>query len=275
MSVGGSSGSPRTDASYDFNKARRRQAISRLRHLMRRSSGQVLRYEDVLDAAGYVDERDLGLQVIQLDSVVGTVDRARDFDRAFRPTSGRSRARWERIASAYRSGQELPPIRVRRVGDMHFVIDGHHRVSAARALGLDTLDARVTEVRTRVEPATSEFEINTHERLFAERVPLTREQHAHIRLPGQEGYAALAEGVEAWGFRLMQEENRFIGRAEVARRWFAELYAPSVELLREADLIGSGGETEAFVRLETQRYLLLRSHDAADDAMLTRLRGDL
>lgn len=275
MSVGGSSGSPRTDASYDFNRARRRQALSRLRHALMRRSGAVLRYEDVVAAAGYVDEVDVGLRVIRLDDVVGTVDRERDFDRSFRPTSGRSRARWERIAVAYRSGQSLPPIRVRRVGDMVFVIDGHHRVSAARALGLDTLDARVTEVRTRVEPATSEFDLNTHERLFAERVPLSRERHARIRLGSEDRFATFAEGVEAWGFRLMQAEDRFIGRAEVARRWFDEVYAPAVELLREADLVGREGETEAFIRLESQRYLLLRSHAMADDAMLDRLRGDL
>jgi hypothetical protein len=270
-----SSGSPRTDASYDFNRARRRQVLSRLAHSLRRRSGEVLRYEDVIAAAGYVEERDLGLQVIRLDSVVGTVDRARDFDRAFRPTSGRSRARWERIAAAYRGGDELPPIRVKRVGDMHFVVDGHHRVSAARTLGLDTLDARVTEVITQVEPATSEFELRTHERLFGERVPLPPEKRARIHLADQERYATLAEGVEAWGFRLMQEENRFIGRGEVARRWFDDIYAPEVELLREAELLGDAGETEAFMRLESQRYLILRSHATADDAMLDKLRRAL
>jgi hypothetical protein len=270
-----SSGSPRTDASYDFNRARRRQALSRLAHTLRRRSGEVLRYEDVIAAAGFVDERDLGLQVIALDSVVGTVDRGRDFDRAFRPTSGRTRARWERIAAAYRTGESLPPIRVRRVGDMHFVVDGHHRVSAARALGLDTLDARVTEVRTQVEPSTSEFDLRTHERLFSERVPLAPEHRERIKLADEDRYAALAEGVEAWGFRLSQDENRFIGRGEIARRWFDDIYAPTVELLREADLVGSDGETEAFMRLEQQRYLLLRSHAAADDAMLDKLRRAL
>jgi hypothetical protein len=275
MSVPGSSGSPRTDASYDFARARRRQALSRLVHGLRRRSGEVLRFEDVIAAAGYVDERDIGLQVITLDSVVGTVDRAQDFDRAFRPTSSRSRARWERIAVAYRTGESLPPIRVKRVGDMHFVVDGHHRVSAARALGLDTLDARVTEVRTQVEPATSEFDLRTHARLFSERVPLPANQRARIHLEGEGDYAALAEGVEAWGFRLMQDENRFLGRGEVARRWFDEIYAPQVELLREADLIGEDGETAAFMRVESQRYLLLRSHAFADDAMLEKLRRAL
>ena len=269
------SGSPRTDATYDFSRARRRQALTRLLALVRRNSGEVLRYEDVVAAAGYVDERDLGLQVVRLETVVGTVDRSRDFDRAFRPTSGRSRARWERIAAAYRSGEELPPIHVRRVGEMHFVVDGHHRVSAARALGLDTLDARVVEVRTQLEPATSEFELQTHERLFAERVPLPAEAHARIQLAGEARFAALAEGVEAWGFRHMQERRELLSRAEVARRWYELSYVPTVELLREAGLVGDDGETEAFIRLETQRYLLLRSHAIADDAMLERLRTSL
>ena len=35
----------------------------------------------------------------------------------------------------------MPPISVYRVGDMHFVRDGHHRVSVARALGLRVIDA--------------------------------------------------------------------------------------------------------------------------------------
>jgi hypothetical protein len=270
-----SSGSPRTDASYDFNRARRRQAMTRLLALVRRHSGEVLPYEDVVAAAGYVDERDLGFQVIQLDSVVGTVDRTRDFDRAFRPRSGRTRARWERIAAAYRSGESLPPIHVRRIGDMHFVVDGHHRVSAARALGLETLDARVIEVRTRLEPATSEFDIQTHERLFAERVPLPPELHRRLRLSSEDRWATLAEGVEAWGFRHMQDARELLDRREVARRWFAQVYEPAVELLREAGLVGADGETEAFMRLEAQRYLLLRSHAAPDDAMLERLRPKL
>ena len=112
-------------------------------------------------------------------------------------------------------------------------------------------------------------------RLFAERVPLTREQHNRLRVASEERYAVLAEGVEAWGFRLMQAEDRFVGRGEVARRWFDEVYAPEVGLLREAGLIGRDGETEAFIRLERQRYLLLRSHALADDEMVRRLGGDL
>ena len=66
-------------------------------------------------------ERRLGLQTIRLDTIVGTVDSTRDFDRRFRPTSGRVRERWERLALAQRRGEPIPPIDVYRVGDMHFV----------------------------------------------------------------------------------------------------------------------------------------------------------
>jgi hypothetical protein len=63
------------------------------------------------------------------------------------------RQRWERLDLAQRRGAAIPPIDVYRVGDLHFVKDGHHRVSVARATGHKTIEAYVTEVLTRI-PAT-------------------------------------------------------------------------------------------------------------------------
>ena len=48
---------------------------------------------------------------------------------------------------AARRGAALPPISVYRVGDEHFVRDGHHRVSVMRALGALDIDAAVTELQ--------------------------------------------------------------------------------------------------------------------------------
>ena len=39
--------------------------------------------------------------MIRLDTIVGTAERRRDFDRRFRPTSHRVRFRWERQIEAY------------------------------------------------------------------------------------------------------------------------------------------------------------------------------
>ena len=93
-----------------------------------------------------------GVQVIPVDRIVGSVDKVRDFDPQFRPRSGRSRQRWERIAEAARRGEPLPPIDVYQVGEMYFVRDGHHRVSVYRALDLGQIEADVRLVHTLVEP---------------------------------------------------------------------------------------------------------------------------
>lgn len=140
-------GFPLQDAQTDFSRARRRQVLRRLSGRLRRDDDEILIFDEAAAAIGRRQERYLGVLSIPLGSIVGTVDRGRDFDRGFRPTSRRVRQRWERIAAAMRRGESVPPIEVYRIGSAHFVEDGHHRVSVARQLGLDTIDARVIEVR--------------------------------------------------------------------------------------------------------------------------------
>jgi hypothetical protein len=279
--VSSSTGFPASDAQTDFSRARRRQALSRLAARLRREPDDVdfiLPFDEVVAALGARGERRLGLQTIRLDSIVGTVDRSREFDRRFRPTSPRVRRRWERIAQAIRRGEAMPPIDVYRIGDLHFVRDGHHRVSVARSLGLETIDAYVTEVETAVgvgpETRLHDLPLKGHERLFFERVPLPAAARGRIQLSDEWRYAELAEGVEAWGFRAMQEQQRLMTREEVAEAWFREEYEPVVAMLREADLIGRGSETEAYMRVAGLRYLLLRTH-VWDDEVIERLRDAL
>jgi hypothetical protein len=271
-------GFPLADAQNDFLRARRRQALSRLAARLRRTPddvGLILPFEEVVAALGRAGERSLGLQVIALESIVGTVDRTSDFDREFRPTTSRVRSRWESIAQAQRRGTAMPPISAYRVGGLHFVRDGHHRVSVARALGLATIDAYVTEVLTRLPPSEAmtvgDLPLKSHERVFLERVRLTPEQAARIRLSDPWRYAELAEAVEAWGFRLMQDRRTLMDRRAVAEAWFDDEYRPVVELLRDAELLGEGTETEAYMRVAGDRYRLLRTHSWSDD-VIARLR---
>jgi hypothetical protein len=273
-------GFPDVDAEHDFLRVRRRQVISRLATWLRREPddiSEILPFDEVVAALGRTGEKRLGLQVIPLDSIVGSVDRTRDFDRWFRPRSGRSRERWERLARAQRRGEAIPPIDVYRVGELHFVKDGHHRVSVAHALGFRSIDAFVTEVTTKIDATgvSRRGDLITKDlrRVFLDRVPLPGPALATILVTTAWSYALLSEEVEAWGFRLMQQERRFLDRETVARRWYAEEYRPVVRMLAQADLIGDRTEAEAYLHLAGQRYKLMRTH-RWDDEVIERLRSD-
>jgi hypothetical protein len=274
-------GFPSSDAQSDFGRARRRQVASRLARRLRGEPGDVhliLPFDEVVEALGRKGERRLGLQTIPLDSIVGTVDRTREFDRNFRPTTRRVRRRWQRIAEAIRRGEGMPPIDVFRIGDMHFVRDGHHRVSVARQLGLEVIEAYVTEIETAVGADASvrvrDLAMKGHERLFFERVPLPAELRDRIALPRATWYAELAECVEAWGFRWIQAAGKFKTREEVARAWFDEDFEPMVRMLREAEVTGDLTDAEAYMRVVGLRYYLLRTH-RWDEEILERLREEL
>ncbi|WP_394613770.1 chromosome partitioning protein ParB [Lentzea sp. JNUCC 0626] len=260
-------GFPAADAESDFLRARRSQVMSRLATWLRREPDDVnimLPFHEVVEALGMASEKRLGLQSIRLDSIVGSVDRTRDFDRRFRPTSGRVRERWQRLAQAARRGEPVPPIEVYRIGELHFIIDGHHRVSVAHALGLETIDAYVTQVITRLNSSGIRYRgdliVKDYRRLFLDRVPLTGESRAAVVLSDPWHYAQLGEHVEAWGFRLMQDTCTFLDRGEVARRWYADEYRPVVAMLRQADMIGDRTETEAYMWVAAERYRLIRTH---------------
>jgi hypothetical protein len=274
-------GFPTADAQDDFQRARRRQVMSRLARRVGRAPGDVdviLPFDEVVAALGRVEERYVGLQSVALDSILGTVDRNQGFDRQFRPTTARVRARWERIANAMRRGESLPPISVYRIGAVHFVRDGHHRVSVARALGRTEIEAYVVEVVTRVgagrDLRTSDLPLKSHERLFHERVPLPGRARGRIQLTDPWQYGELAEGVEAWAFRVMQDRAEFLDRRTAARRWFDEDYVPVVDMLREAGLLGDGTEAEGYMRVVRQRYLVMRTHEWSEEVLARLRRAD-
>src|SRR4051794_18776292 len=225
--------SPSDKARSDFSRERRRRALARVASRLRLEPDDVslmLPFEEVVAALGRRSQGDRGVQTIARDAIVGGADRrGGEFDRDFRPAPG-VRSRWQGLAAARRSGAAMPPIDVYRVGDLHFVVDGHHRVSVARAMGDDVIEAHVTEVRTAVAPDAAlkarDLPLKRHERVFHERVPLPPAERARIQLSDEWRYAQLGSLVEAWGFRASHARGELMSREEVALAWFHEEYEP-------------------------------------------------
>jgi hypothetical protein len=265
---------PAVDAQHDFLRARRRATMARVAARLRGEPDdvrQILPYEEVIDALGFVGEQRVGPAVVKLDDIVGTVDREREFDRRFRPTTGRVRSRWEHIAAAMRRGEAMPPVDLLQIGEIYFVRDGHHRISVARALGRTDIDAIITEVHTRVGALQTityaDLPTKSLEREFFERVPIPDDARTEIQVTDAWNYARLADNVEAWGFRLSQDRGEQLSRRETAYLWLETEYRPVITMLREAQLIGEQTETEAYMRISGERYRLLRTHRWDEDVI--------
>jgi hypothetical protein len=262
-----STGFHEPDTVAAFARERRRHSVAKLasRLAMRRADAlAMLLFDEVVAALGRVAERDLGLQVIRLESIVGTVDRRNgEFDRLFRPRSHRLQRRWQRIAAARRRGETMPPIDVYRIGELHFVQDGHHRVSVARAHGDATIEARVREVETRVAATNGlrprDLWLTHHERQFHERVPLPPAARARVELIEGWRYEQLATHVEAWAFHASHAHGRLFSRREAAQAWYQEEYKPIADFLEETGFGGPGTQTARYLRTVKLRNLLL--HD--------------
>ncbi len=269
------SGSPRVDAESDFMKVRRHQVLSALAARLRNDTDDVVQsmsFDEVVEALGRRAESYVGTKVIPLDAIVGSVDKVRDFDRRFRPTSGRSRERWERLSRASRTGEIIPPIDVYQVGDSYFVRDGHHRVSVARSLRLKVIEASVTAIDTFLTPvdigARADLERKFWRRLMLERVPFTGEARAAVAVDDPFDYGVIAETVEAWAARTMHAEGAYIDKATMASRWYAEEFKPVVDMIEDAGVRGEDERpAQAYLRVAGERYRLIREHEWNTEVM--------
>jgi hypothetical protein len=176
--------------------------------------------------------RSLGLQTIPLADVVGTEGRAATFTRDFRPRHESSRHRINALADAFPGG-DFPPIVAVKLGDVYFVIDGHHRVALARRSGGEMIDADVTEFLTRVPlPAGAdmvEVVLRQLERVFVEDSGLA-EARPGVRVSASRPalYLQLLENLQVHGYHLMREHDHVLSDEEIAEDWYANVFFPAV-----------------------------------------------
>jgi hypothetical protein len=90
--------------------------------------------------------RHLGRIEVSVESIVGSSGRINDFDLEFNPLRNELHDRWIHIAQASLSGKQLPPVQLYKIADAFFVVDGHHRLSVAKATGQQFVCANVTEI---------------------------------------------------------------------------------------------------------------------------------
>lgn len=226
-----------------FDNARFQGFLADLKSHLFNQTDELWNFEDVKSKLRLQNPLYRGLQDIPLDRIVGSVGRYHDFTREFLPKSHDMRDRWARVYAEMHSLEGLPPIDVYQIDDVYFVRDGNHRVSIARQLGHESIEAHVTELDTPVdlEPdmspqmwqtaeAYSEFLRNTH---LDKNRPGKKNL---IRLSEPSRYHSLYEHIEL-AKHVMTLEGNEPTIEDAAVKWFDTVYTPIIRIIRQYDIL--------------------------------------
>ncbi len=188
-------------------------------------------FDDVKDAEGAVDSIDRGERFVPLDKIVGTVGRYNDFDKQFRPRRKGNNPRLDGIIKAMQTGKSIPPISLYQIKDEFFVLDGHHRVVAAKLLGWEEIRACILELLPSKDKLANRLYREKTE--FRDKAGLA----ATIELTELDQFIHLEQQIRIHQAFLQKEEEREISYKEAAADWYKTIYMPLKRLIAESGLL--------------------------------------
>ncbi len=176
---------------------------------------------------------DRGTSLVPLDRIVGSVGRYHDFDAKFSPKSHRSDERLKTLMTALSQGRPIPPITLYQIKDSYYILDGHHRYTAAKNLGHDHIRACILELLPSKDTLENKLyieKIGFRDRFSLGNVPELTE-------PGQ--YQHLSEQIKEHNEYLSKQSAEPISHVQAAADWYKTIYLPLRKLIENSGLIQS------------------------------------
>jgi len=191
---------------------------------------EVKSFKEQQKADAAYDSRDRGIRSVALDRIVGSVGRYKDFDSQFRLKQRASSERFQWIIDAMRQGRNLGPVKLYQIKNEFYVLDGNHRISAAKALGQDEILAHIVEL---VPTDDSLQNILFRERAeFADRTRLPVE----INVTEVSQYAHLLDQISEHQEFLEQERKKAVSIEDAALDWHKTIYRPLCSIIKKGRL---------------------------------------
>jgi len=134
----------------DFSKVRNKALFNSIQHLLSPEETQLISLTDIKELLHPDNEVYVGMKTVPVANIIGSEGRYNDFDNLFFPKHSHLKNRWLNIDKAYMQGVILPAVTLYEIGGVYFVRDGNHRVSVAKARGVEFIDAEVTSLRTEI-----------------------------------------------------------------------------------------------------------------------------
>jgi len=247
-------------AVQDFRRARARATLDEILARLTGRPPNLLAYDEVREHLRGKARSERRLEQIPLDAITGSVGRYVDFTRSFLPREDRDEARWIEAREELTNPGPVRPIRVYRIDEVYFVLDGNHRVSAARQLGDSHIWAYVTDVQTKVsltpDVNAETLILKAEYASFLDETKLDElrpEADLTMTVPGQ--YPLLGKQIREHQLRLDLEEKRDTSYEEAVYRWYDDVYLPVVQVIGVRNILRYFPE-----RTETDLYVWVSEH---------------
>jgi len=130
-------------AQNDFDRAKRAADWQYAVGILTKKDYHLIDYNEVRSRLSDTCNLPIVHKEIPIQSIVGSVSRNTDFTRTFLPKLIHDRERWVKVKLANESSEGVPPIEVYQIGNVYFVLDGHHRVSVMKSYGAEFISANV------------------------------------------------------------------------------------------------------------------------------------
>ena len=248
----------------DFSRARFKAFLNRAWAVVSGQPTRLLSYDDIKEKLHIGGPIYRGVKTVKVEQIVGSLNRYHQFDRAFLPVEDQLAARWQNIDLAFYKDISLPPVVLYKVGQVYFVVDGHHRVSVARNKGQEFIDAEVRECATKVnitpDLKPEDLSILGEKVHFLERTRLDDlRPQAKIRLTIPDGFDRMLEHIAVHRYFMGLDLKRDISEQEAIIDWYDTVYHPIVKVIRESRILKDfSGKTEGDLYLwvlDHQHYL--------------------
>ncbi|PID57420.1 transcriptional regulator [candidate division KSB3 bacterium] len=172
-----------------------------------------------------------GTQEVLLEQIVGSVGRYHDFDSRFRLHHYLPDDKLKHVTELLKGGVTLPPVTLYQIKDEYYVLDGNHRVAAAKELKHTTIAACIVEFLP--SPTTLENVLYRERHEFLEQTGLREE----IELTEVGQYRSLCRQIRDHQEFLQATAAQSVGFQEAATDWFHTIYSPLIALLRKGRLL--------------------------------------
>ncbi|MGP1576493.1 MAG: transcriptional regulator [Treponema sp.] len=233
-------------AQEDFYKARNKAWINEIQNFLRPDKKRLLSFNDVKKILKPKNEVYIGVKTVPIKKIIGSEGRYNDFDNHFLPRSNELKQRWMNVDQAHLKDVILPPIQLYELAGLYFVRDGNHRVSVAKAQGVEFIDAEVISLQSEIQlPPNVRQDTLVDAVIHYEKRIFYNETHFgditdywDLDFTGTGQYDVIYNHILVHQY-ILNEQNHSLDFSDALASWYNTVYVPVIQVIEAYSLLAN------------------------------------